>query len=528
VPRAHHLLVLISLTAIILLVVTLDRVPTPTSDSDFYGSIARSEQMYGVGIPSVLRYSPTAVDHIPFYGPVFFAAAARAFTWFGPSLGSLRLVSLIGAFLIVAAAALLAHAIAATKWRWLWAATLVLLAPELRQYATLGTMATLAIGFEMLALAVFVRGLRATDRSLWYGAGAGALLSLAALTTPRTYLFIAAFFAAGMCGPCLSRDARQRAWRMIAVAFSTLTVGVGAWATVSHGGAAAWARYIGFILTHEDSDVAVLASSSREWLFSAANAAVPLIAAACALAAATLLSRRVEAGSLDREQAGIAAFALLAGWMAFVAGLVTLNLTFTQTTYIALPLFVVVLAMPYESFRVPPRVLAAAAVAVLSLETGLAGIWYARVAATWDARDPEGLSSFFDRYVPDGAAVIGPPAPYFFAVERSGARYRSISPESWADWARWVPVVEPQAVADARLAPIAITRGRYLIWRADDDVPAAYACAATHRIAMYEPAPHHLAVLGWLGGRTRDTGYPKSVLYSLPPGCPIGYDPTHS
>jgi hypothetical protein len=401
--------------------------------------------------------------------------------------------------------------------------TLLLLTPEIREYATVGTMATLALGFEMMALAVFVCGLRAERRRAWYGAGAGALLSLAALTTPRTYLFIAAFFMAGVLSPGLSRAERRRASRQLAVTFATLAVAVGAWAVASHGSVTNWARYISFILRHEDSDVAILPSADRRWLFSVGNATVPFIAAALGVAVTALLSRRAERHD---ERTGVAAFALLTGWLTFIAGLVTLNLTFTQTTYIALPLFIVVLAMPYESLRLPPRALTVAAVAVLSIEAGLAGISYARVAATWDARDPDRLYRFFDRYVPDGAAVIGPPAPYFMAVERSGARYLSVSPESWADWARWVPILEPQAVAEARKVPVAPTAGRYLIWLAGDELPGEYACAATHQIAVYEPPPDHLDLLGWIGRRTWDTGYRKSILYQLPAGCPTGYDPT--
>jgi len=158
----------------------------------------------------------------------------------------------------------------------------------------------------------------------------------------------------------------------------------------------------------------------------------------------------------------------------------------------------------------------------------LAGVWYARVAATWQARDPDSLYAFVTRHVPATSAVAGPRAPYFFAVERSGARYRSVSPESWADWARWMPDVEPEALAEARRVPITSTGERFLIWRADDEVPAEYACATTHQVAVFEPAPTHLELLGWLGARTWDTGYPKSVLYRLPQGCPTGYDPTHS
>ena len=59
------------------------RVPTPFADVQLYVSIARARQLYGVGIPTLTWNSPTAVDHIPFYGPVFFDLSALALRLFG-------------------------------------------------------------------------------------------------------------------------------------------------------------------------------------------------------------------------------------------------------------------------------------------------------------------------------------------------------------------------------------------------------------------------------------------------------------
>jgi len=517
--RTRYLLAGASLLAVVLLAVTLRRAPTPFSDSQFYASIARSVQLHGVGIPSGLRYSPAAVDHLPFYGPVYFTLVARSFDWFGVSLRGLRVVSLAGALLAAAAAGLLAQSISAGSRRWLWAVTLLLFTPELRAYATVGTMATLAIGFELMALAVFVAGLQAERHRPVYSVAAGLLLGAAALTTPRTYLFIAAFFT----GLLLCRRARAP----LVLAFAAFSGVMAVWTVSSHGSVTAWARYVGFILLHEDSDVALLPGAARQPFFSLSYALVTCIAATASLAVAALLSRRAyQAGGAERQD--IASAVLLTGWLSFIAGLVTLNLTFTQTTYIAIPLFVCVLAMPYELLPISRRIVKTAAIGVLSIEASLAAVWYARIAATWDARDPDALYRFIDRYVPDRAAVVGPHAPYFIAVERSGARYRSAYPESWADWARWVPVIEPDAVERARTMPKTATQGRFLIWQAGEPLPGEFACAASSPVAVYEAPPNHLDALGWLGERAWDTGYPRSVLYRLPSGCPAGYDPTHS
>ena len=83
-------------------VLTVDRVPLTEGDGAFYASIARSLQLRGVGIPTVLKDAPTAVDHVPFYGPVFFRLVAVVFTVFGFSMTTLRSVAIAGALLIAA------------------------------------------------------------------------------------------------------------------------------------------------------------------------------------------------------------------------------------------------------------------------------------------------------------------------------------------------------------------------------------------------------------------------------------------
>jgi hypothetical protein len=507
-----------------LLIVTLPRVPTPFADTQFYASIARARQLVGVGIPSWMQHSPAAVDHIPFYGPVYFTLAAQTFDWFGVSLRGYRAVSLLGTLLVVAATALLVRSISPTSGRWLWAVTLLLLTPDIRTHATEGTMHALAVGFEAMALATFVGGLATGRGRAWFGAAAGAFLTLAALTTPRTYPFIAGFFVAGLLLPCMPSDARRLGRRQLAVAAATFAVGIGAWTIASHGNPLRWIRYMTFIAMHENTDVALLPGATRVWLFSWANALTSLIAAA----AATIVVAKLSRGRRTDERAGLAAFALVTCGITMVVSAVVMNLTLDLGIYVGLPLFITVLAMPYEAFGVSRRALGLAVAFILSIETAFAGIWYLRVAATWDARDPEPLYAFFRTHVPEGSAVVGPPAPFFFAVERAGSRYRVAEAESWADWARWVPVIEPDAVAAARNVPIAPTGNRYFVWFTGDEVPAEYACAAPYRIATFEPAPHHLSLLGWLGRRTLDVGYPGASLYRLPQGCPTGYDPTHS
>jgi hypothetical protein len=194
--------------------------------------------------------------------------------------------------------------------------------------------------------------------------------------------------------------------------------------------------------------------------------------------------------------------------------------------YSVLPLFAVVLAMPYRTLKVDSRLLAAGVAVLITCDVGVSVIRYAQVAATWAARDPIPLDEFFGRYVPVGSAVMGPAAePYFMAIEHANARYLSVSAASFADWARWVPTLEPEATTAHRLA-VPRPRTRFLVWPIDDDLPDGYGCAREHVVAAYVPAPTHLDRLGPFGTLTQDVGYHKSVLYRLPPDCPTGYDPS--
>jgi hypothetical protein len=131
-------------------------------------------------------------------------------------------------------------------------------------------------------------------------------------------------------------------------------------------------------------------------------------------------------------------------------------------------------------------------------------------------------------HVPKGSVVVGPEAPYFFPVERSGSRYRTMSPRSWADWARWVPLVEPEARLVARRRVVTPAHERFLILPTDDGIPPEYECAKNHLVAVFHPAPNWMARLGPFGlvNAMDNLGYIECSLFRLPDDCPVGYDPT--
>src|SRR3954471_21223258 len=107
-PRTRIVLAVAAGAALAISLATLRHVPTPYADLQLYASIARSRQLFGIGVPSETWNSPVAVDHIPFYGPVFFDLCAATLHWFGVTLLSFRIASVIGWAIVVAAAAWLA------------------------------------------------------------------------------------------------------------------------------------------------------------------------------------------------------------------------------------------------------------------------------------------------------------------------------------------------------------------------------------------------------------------------------------
>ena len=517
--------------AALLPVLSIRRMPTPFADVQLYASIARARQLYGVGVPTIIWNSPLAVDHIPFYGPVYFDLAALALRMFGVSLWSFRLVSLLGAGVYALATALLARQFTGSRNRVLLAALLALLTPEVNLGAASGAMHMLAVGLEVLALAAFVTNVD-RGRGVEWGVMAGLCLALAALTTPRTYPMVLAFMSAG-CVAMMTRGSRDAmAYRFLAAVVAFLGVML-FWTVISHGGPGAWLHYMAYISTHEDTDVALLPTAERNFSFHLSGVLTPGVAVVCGLAAAW--SIRKLRGATTPGAAGEAArraglsFLLSCVWIDLVVTVAALNYTFTIGEYIALPLFSVIVAWPWGRLVVSRRMAAAGVCALLCLDSLHVALRYVSVAPVWASHDPSRIDAFIARHVPRGSTVVGPDEPFFFAVERNGSRYRVISTRSWADWARWVPVIEPAATAAPRKYPAEPPGERFLLWPDGEDMPDTYRCVERARVATFDAPPPDTRWPAWVLARSlshADPGYPSAVLYRLPDGCPRGYDPT--
>jgi hypothetical protein len=502
--------------------VRLNLPPLRSSDAAVYASIARSQQLHGVGIPSIVWFSPTAVDHIPFYGPVYFNLVAWSYDLFGPSLGSFRIVSLLGTLVVVAGAGALAAQLSGSRLRCLWAAALILWTPSIGTSSTSGDMETIAVGFELLALAAFVRGFAHRERPMRDGVVAGVLLLAAALTTPRTYPFVVSFFVAGALLLAFTpTDAGPLRVRLM-TAFSVFAMGWVGWTVYAHGGPDHWLRYFTFITAREDTDVAVLSTSVRNLAFHWSSAVTPAAAAIGGASAVIALYRTRRRALIEHADL---AFSLTTAWIAALLTVWGMNLTFTLNMYFAIPLFAVVLGLPRRFLLASNGFVAAGLATVVAVDVAATALRWVRIAATWQAKDQTLISEFVRSHVPAGSGVVGPGQLYFFPVEQAGARYRSADERSPADWARWVPEFDPSSTRLARTIAVPRPTARFLMWQAAEALPVGYECAQRHLVATFVPPPNYLSRLGPLGN-TWDVGVPATSLYRLPPECPSTFDVT--
>jgi hypothetical protein len=419
---------------------------------------------------------------------------------------------LFGTILIAFSGVAISSALGGGRDRQAWACVLLLLSPELGLMATFGRMDTLAVGFEMLGLAVFLHGLT-HQRDAWlHGLASAALFGAAALTTPRSFPFMLGFAVAGIAIlPSVLPDARRHVWGQLTICVVTGLAIVLAWTYVSVGGPRPWLRMMSFIASHEDTDVAILPSMVRQLTFVWWQGVTFVFATVGALVAAQRL----------RGQASYtiaASFALVTAWTTLVVTMTLFNFTFLFGTYSVLPLFAIVIAVPTPMSDLPKRGTAWLALGLLLCFGAVRAGKIVRAGVTWSARNPARLERFIQTHVPPGSEVMGPLQNYFFAVEMSGSRYLTAGQVSAADWARWIPEIEH------REAPKLSDRisARYLLWPADESryaMPGPIACARGDMIAAYQPPPDDIPALSWLVKNDPQAGYPTTFLYTLKERC---------
>jgi hypothetical protein len=206
---------------------------------------------------------------------------------------------------------------------------------------------------------------------------------------------------------------------------------------------------------------------------------------------------------------------LAVGVLNFLLTAWILNITLIFAIYFAVPLLAAAVAAFPDTTGRRRRMAMALFVILIAGDATIRLAKYARVAATWAARDPAPLEEFVASNLPPGSVVFGPAFFYFYAVERAGSYYVTSSRESEAAWPRHV---EPGPPEPLPAGP------RYLLWSdwdAAGPLPPALACPGSRLLGTYQPAPDdgwRLGPLETLPGHLPDTYAPTQV-YALPPGC---------
>lgn len=510
-PRTTTLIWAGSAIVVFTLLVTLTRIPISRGDGPFYASIARAYHYGGSGVPSVLGPdAPTAVDHIRFYGPVYFRTVQLLFSLFGVSVAVFRSINLIGVLLFAAAGVFVCKALGGGPDRRAWTWMLLLLTPEAGTASSSGRMDSLAVGLEMSGFAVLVGGLVRPVRPVLQGIAAGTLLAAAALTTPRTFPFMLGIAVAALVelrrAAVIPRPVRVMAAATVATGLSIFL----AWTIASSGGPLPWFRLMVRVATHENTDVALLPSAVvRDLMFTWWQSVTLLFSVTGGLVAAYLIR-----GRDLTPQALAGSFALVATWTTLVVTMTLFNYTFVFGMYFVLPLTAVVIALPTPLSDVRRRGVAIVAVLLFVLLAGVRTGKVVHAAISWDGRDPENLSWFVANNVPPGSRVLGPGPDYFFAVERAGSRYFSIPQVSLADWSRWV---RPQPEGQ-----IPLPAADYLVWPVDQGPPPRdVACAIRRHVATYGPPPANLPWLSWVTETDPYARYAETNLYELGGRCGV-------
>jgi hypothetical protein len=499
-----------SAIVVLTLIATLTRIPVSRGDGPFYASIARSYH-YGIdGIPStLLPEAPTGVDHVRFYGPVYFRTVSALFAVFGVSVAAFRAVNLFGVMLFAAAGVFVCRALGGGPNRRAWTWLLLLLTPEAGTASSSGRMDSLAVGLEMCGFAILLEGIVKQTRPKLYGIASGVLLSTAALTTPRTFPFLFGLAIAAIVehwrAPSIPRAIRVQG---AVTAITGVTIFL-LWTTLSSGGPLPWLRFMAYVATHENTDVALLPSATvRDLMFTWWQSVTLAFSVVGALVAAYLMRDRD-----DTAQALAGSFALVTTWTTLVATMTLFNYTFVFGMYFVLPLTAVVIALPTPLSDVRRRGAAFVAVMLLVVLAGVRAGKVVHAGITWDARDPANLDGFVANHVPPGSRVLGPGPDFFFAVEGAGSRYISVPQVSLADWSRWVRPPD-------RPAPPPVPPGDFLLWRNEDGPPPPpVACAIRRLVATYEPPPPNIASIAWVTKTDPFAEYPVTALYALGSRC---------
>ena len=516
--RIAWLLAGAAIAAFVFTVLSIARSPLVDVDEVYIASAALSLARHGRGVPTVLPAGPWNVPFPEAYGPVFFELAALSIRLFGLSAAAVRSVCLSGAMAIALAAGWLTWRAGSSRTWAICVAAILWFAPEIGRAATNGRMDTVAVAWEIAAMAMLVAAEPlSTRRAVTNGVLAGVFAGLALLTTPRAIVW-----AAGLAGAAAVALWHRRTARGALIAIVACGVSAVACVTV-------WTMAIGvgplpYVLN--------LLESARHDGFNSMTTGVRawslhfVALASLAGALAVLVGLAVARASAPRDSAG--PLTVLWGWTLTAAAIyvVRINHTFFREIYFVTPITIVALATAgtMRASAQGRRALVVGCAATAMLFITLRVVKSAQIIESWRGRDPAPLEAFFHANLPPEADVFALSRSYFYAVEQAGAHFKAFDAEPYGEPFPGSPTMgRPPASALPDLR--ARVRGHLLIWP-DEGIPwdPAFQCAHDHPVARWVPV-HGAGMLIRLPIFNRFADrltYPATTIYQMPPSCPVG------
>jgi hypothetical protein len=510
----------------------LARAPIPWIDEVYLVSVANSIAHNSEGVER-LSPRPEWVDgYEKVYGPVFFQVESAFIKHFGLSPLTGRATAFMGAISLAAAAAWLVGIVGGSPEWTAIAFALFTLTPEFSLVSRNARMDSIAVTFELLGIAFLLIATQQRPRA-WLGAvAAGVFWALAVLTTPRTLPMLAGIFVAA---PVLlvPPETRRAFARAIGILAASVLIGLALWSNSEGITIIGWAVWL-WDSVKDDAYNIVLPGHPRYWSLGPLTAVTPAVVIAGAIvlgAVADLrLLTRVHRARLPTEAAPSPV--RLAIWYLFVAAffngafyLIVANYAFGISQYFVIPMFVVVLAASAATARRRPDTywpMVAGSIVVALGFGAIQAVKLVEVWQTWRGRDPKIMEQFIERSVPRGSIVFGFDEYYFYAVEHAGSTYRTFNLTNSGLNQLKVrlppPVPEPPISRAFLLWPVGNPNAPFPEW---------FNCARPHVVSTFEANVQPVGIERYLPGlfQSYRHGYPPTVLYDVPEGCPTSRAP---
>ena len=505
----------------------LARAPIPWIDEVYLVSVANSIAHNNEGVERLSPRPEWVDDYEKVYGPVFFQVESVFIKHFGLSPLTGRATAFAGAILLAAAAAWLVRIVGGSpEWATI-AFALFTLTPEFSLVARNARMDSIALAFELFGLAFLLIATQQRRRAWLSAAAAGVFWALAILTTPRTLPLLAGIFVAA---PVLlvPPETRRSFARAISVLAASVLIGLALWSHSEGITIIGWAVWL-WDSVKDDAYNIVLPGHPRHWSLGPLTAVTPVVVIVGAIvlgAVADLrLLARVHRARLPTEAPP--SRVRLAIWYLFVATffngafyLIVANYAFGISQYFVIPMFVVILAASAATAQRRPHTYWPMVAGSVVVALGFGAIQIVKLVEvwqTWGGRDPKIMEQFIGQSVPRGSIVYGFDEYYFYAVEQAGSTFRTFNLTNSG--------LNPQLVGTPPRAAEPPPARAFLLWPVDNSnapFPDWFNCARSNVVATFGADTRPVGIERRLPGlfQSYRHGYPPTVLYGVPEGCP--------